>query len=102
MSYAFNECNKCGEKYSDVRFKWCKSCHINSFKNNFTRWTSGNKKIDNYIQEMQLKIDKKSDIVFICCIIKLIYVLLVDLLYYKKVLLDKDFKMNYSIIYSIN
>jgi serine/threonine protein kinase len=33
-------------------------------KNNFTKWTSGNKKIDNLIQEMQLKIDSYQSIIF--------------------------------------
>ena len=33
-------------------------------KNIFTNWTTGNEKIDNLIQEMQLKIDFYNDIVF--------------------------------------
>ena len=33
-------------------------------KENFTNWASGNEKIDNCIQEMQLKIDSQQDIVF--------------------------------------
>ncbi|CAB4475685.1 unnamed protein product [Rhizophagus irregularis] len=33
-------------------------------KNNFTNWTSGNEKIDNFIQEMQLKINNENDVVF--------------------------------------
>jgi hypothetical protein len=37
--------------------KWCKPCQINSLKQNFANWTSGNKKIDDFIQEMQLKIE---------------------------------------------
>jgi hypothetical protein len=37
---------------------------MNILKNNFTNWTSGNEKIDNFIQEMQLKIDDYNDIVF--------------------------------------
>jgi hypothetical protein len=53
-------CEKCG-KY--VYYKWCKSCHINYLKNNFTNWTSGNKKIDNFIQKMQLKISEYNDII---------------------------------------
>src|SRR5256886_17608757 len=55
-------CNKCGEKYTIVNYKWCKPCQIDNLKGNFT--TSGNEKIDNFIQEMQLKIDKYNDIVF--------------------------------------
>ena len=55
-------CQNCGKKYTDVYCKWCKPCQIDNLKENFT--TSGNEKIDNFIQEMQLKIDKWNDIVF--------------------------------------
>ena len=33
-------------------------------RKNFTNWTSGNEKIDNFILEMQLKINNSSDIIF--------------------------------------
>ena len=49
-----SSCKKCGiDEYSNVYYKWCKSCQID----NFTNWTSGNEKIDGFIQEMQLKIN---------------------------------------------
>ncbi|GES73297.1 kinase-like domain-containing protein [Rhizophagus clarus] len=54
-------CKECGEKYID---KWCKSCHINYFKKDFVNWTSGNENIDDFIQDMQLKISKQSDTKF--------------------------------------
>uniref|UniRef100_U9UFJ8 Protein kinase domain-containing protein n=1 Tax=Rhizophagus irregularis (strain DAOM 181602 / DAOM 197198 / MUCL 43194) TaxID=747089 RepID=U9UFJ8_RHIID len=54
-------CTGCGEKYSDVTNNWCKPCQLNNL---FTNWTSGNEKIDEFIQKMQLKIDKPSDIIF--------------------------------------
>ena len=57
-------CKKCGEKCTNINGKWCKPCQINNLKENFTNWTSGNEKIDNFIQEMQLKIDSPWDIVF--------------------------------------
>ena len=57
-------CRKCGEKYTEVYSKWCKPCQIDNLKRNFANWTSGNEKIDNLVQEMQLKIDKVDDIVF--------------------------------------
>ena len=57
-------CERCGEKYTDDFYKWCKPCLINYLKKNFTNWTSGNEKIDDFIQEMQLKIDKYYDKVF--------------------------------------
>jgi hypothetical protein len=34
---------------------------MNVLKQNFANWTSGNKKIDNFIQEMQLKIENYYD-----------------------------------------
>ena len=59
-----SSCKKCGEKYASVRWKWCKPCQIDNLKGNFTNWTSGNEKIDELIQEMQLKINSYNDIVF--------------------------------------
>ncbi|CAB5380279.1 unnamed protein product [Rhizophagus irregularis] len=55
-------CKECGEIYTEVWRKWCKLCQINNLKQNFTNWTSGNEKIDDFIQEMQLKIEKYDDI----------------------------------------
>ena len=57
-------CINCSKQYMDIYYRWCKSCQINDSKNDFTKWTSGNEKIDNLIQEMQLKIDFYSDVVF--------------------------------------
>ena len=57
-------CRKCGEEYTDTYWNWCKPCQIDNLKGNFTNWTSGNKSIDNFIQEMQLKIDCPTDLVF--------------------------------------
>src|SRR5688572_16468353 len=60
-------CEKCGEQYMDggnAEYRWCKPCHINYFKTNFTNWTSENERIDALIQEMQLKINNWDDIVF--------------------------------------
>jgi hypothetical protein len=48
-------CKKCSEKYTNIKDQWC---HL---KNNFTNWTSENKEIDNFIQEMQLKINNCED-----------------------------------------
>jgi hypothetical protein len=62
-------CKNCDEKLymnqSDfgAKFKWCKLCQVNNLKENFANWTSGNKKIDNFIQEMQLKISKYDNII---------------------------------------
>ena len=56
-------CEECGEKYPDMYYKWCKLCQIDNLKKNFTILTSGNEKIDNFIQEMQLKIKYPGDII---------------------------------------
>ena len=53
-------CCKCGEKYTYTYGNWCKPCLINDLK---TNWTSGNEMVDNFIQEMQLKIGHLRDIV---------------------------------------
>src|SRR5581483_1918874 len=50
-------CKKCFKIYTDKDYKWCKPCQINNLKKNFTKWTSGNKQIDSFIQRRQLEID---------------------------------------------
>ncbi|GES97475.1 kinase-like domain-containing protein [Rhizophagus clarus] len=60
-------CEICGEyyeNYSNAKSEWCKPCLVNDLKGNFSNWTSENEKIDNYIQEMQLKINNPNDMVF--------------------------------------
>src|SRR5215469_3181942 len=57
-------CIKCNKKYTNTDYKWCNPCQINYLKGKFTNWTSGNEKIDNFIQERQLKINDKDDIIF--------------------------------------
>src|SRR4051812_17604112 len=47
-----NQCEKCIGLYVN-----CKPCLINNLKRNFINWTSENAKIDNFIQERQLKFD---------------------------------------------
>jgi hypothetical protein len=55
-------CIKCVKVYTDVDNKWCKSCQINHLRKNFT--SSGNEKIDDFIQKRQLEINSPLDIVF--------------------------------------
>jgi hypothetical protein len=54
-------CEICSNLFSNIRYKWCKQCLINDLKQNFTSWTSENEKIDEFIQQMQLTIDKLND-----------------------------------------
>ncbi|RHZ85085.1 hypothetical protein Glove_71g6 [Diversispora epigaea] len=44
------ECNQERNKYT----KWCKPCNSKHFQNDFNNWTSGNDKIDKFIQDAQL------------------------------------------------
>ncbi|CAB5379103.1 unnamed protein product [Rhizophagus irregularis] len=63
--YLASYCKKCGERYGNYHDgKWCKSCHINHFKDNFINWTSGDEKIDNFIQKKQLNIKGRYDLIF--------------------------------------
>ncbi|GES97593.1 kinase-like domain-containing protein [Rhizophagus clarus] len=55
-------CEECGENYTEIENKWCRSCRINDLKENFT--TNGNEKIDEFVQKMLLKINSINDIVF--------------------------------------
>ena len=59
-----NRCKTCGEIYTKKYYSWCKSCQINNLQKNFTNWVSGNEKIDDFIQEMHLKINNYNDVVF--------------------------------------
>ena len=59
-----SSCKNCGEVYTNLEYKWCEPCQIDNLKGNFTNWTSGNEKIDELIQKMQLKIDGQQDTVF--------------------------------------
>ena len=43
------ECNEPG-----TGFRWCKPCNAKRFKDNFKNWTSGNKAIDELMQQSQL------------------------------------------------
>ena len=53
-------CEKCDKIYTNLEYKWCKPCQIDYLKKNLT---SGNEKINKFIQEMQLKINNYYDVV---------------------------------------
>ena len=61
--YYKNYCAKCDKIYTNTECKWCRPCQINKLKKNFANWTSGNEKIDDFIQEMQLKISEYDDVI---------------------------------------
>ncbi|RHZ73592.1 hypothetical protein Glove_230g2 [Diversispora epigaea] len=46
-----NICPECNQEWDGY---WCKPCNSKRFQNNFNKWTSGNDKIDKFIQDAQL------------------------------------------------
>ncbi|RHZ85058.1 hypothetical protein Glove_71g72 [Diversispora epigaea] len=48
-------CPECNLEYS--KYNWCKPCNSKRFQNDFNNWTSGNDKIDKFIQDAQLNAD---------------------------------------------
>ncbi|RHZ85738.1 hypothetical protein Glove_60g122 [Diversispora epigaea] len=46
-----NICPECIQVYNGY---WCKTCNSKHFQNDFNNWTSGNDKIDKFIQDAQL------------------------------------------------
>src|SRR5438046_1461297 len=63
MVFQDEYCEKCGEKYTNVKYKWCEPCQMNYLKKNFTNWTSGNEEVDDFIQEKQPKINDYNDVI---------------------------------------
>jgi hypothetical protein len=65
INYFEFHCLTCDEQYiyPHYYYKWCKPCQKSYLKGNFEKWTSGNEKINNFIQEMQLMIENYYDIV---------------------------------------
>lgn len=60
-------CKRCGEQYKNINdeiYEWCKLCQINSLRQNFINWASGNEKIDNLILEVQSEINSYYDKIF--------------------------------------
>jgi hypothetical protein len=56
-----NVCKNCGNKYTNKKNAKSKHCLICTSNNNFIEWSNENGMIDNFIQEMQLKINKTDD-----------------------------------------
>ena len=61
MVFQDDHCEKCGKKYTNVKYKWCEPCQINYLEKNFANWTSGNEIIDNFIKENQQKANRSEE-----------------------------------------
>ena len=49
---AYGICGECNEP--GTGYNWCQPCNAKRLKDNFKNWTSGNKDIDEFIQQAQL------------------------------------------------
>jgi hypothetical protein len=54
-------CEICSNNYTNIKYKWCNNCLINKLKQNFANWTSEDGKINEFIQQMQLKVNRLND-----------------------------------------
>src|SRR2546421_1630610 len=45
-------CKECNEINTEI--DWCRTCNAGHFRNDFDKWTSGNKEIDYFIQNTQI------------------------------------------------
>ncbi|EXX76903.1 Ste11p [Rhizophagus irregularis DAOM 197198w] len=64
ITYYNKYCKECDKEYTKLDHAFCESCLINDLKINYTKWTSGNEKIDNSIQKMQLEVGIKTSVIF--------------------------------------
>ena len=48
----YDRCEECNE--INTEYDWCKKCNAGHFRNDFDKWTSGNKEIDYFIQNTQI------------------------------------------------
>ena len=60
----FGECKECQQK--NIGKWWCKSCNSKRFLSKFNNWTSGNDRIDEFIQKMQLEANNYRNVK--CCL----------------------------------
>ena len=57
------ECSQPNTGYSvAVNYGWCQSCNSKHFQQDFNKWTSGNKEIDEFIQKFQLNATRYEEV----------------------------------------
>ncbi|RHZ79158.1 hypothetical protein Glove_151g106 [Diversispora epigaea] len=57
----FGKCSKCHQ--DNTGRNWCHLCNTEQFQNEFDKWTSGDREIDKFIQQIQLNTNKYQDII---------------------------------------
>ncbi|RHZ76407.1 hypothetical protein Glove_198g65 [Diversispora epigaea] len=55
------KCSKCNQ--DNTGRNWCHPCNIKRLQNEFDKWTSENKEIDEFIQQTQLNANKRQEII---------------------------------------
>ena len=55
------ECSQPNTGYS-YGYGWCQSCNSKHFQQDFNKWTSGNKEIDEFIQKFQLNATRRAEV----------------------------------------
>ncbi|RHZ73919.1 hypothetical protein Glove_228g75 [Diversispora epigaea] len=55
------KCSKCHQ--DNTGRNWCHLCNAKKFRNKFDKWTSGDREIDRFIQQMQLSANKYQGII---------------------------------------
>ena len=53
-------CEECSQP--NTSWKWCQSCNSKHFQQDFNKWTSGNKEIDEFIQKFQLNATRREEV----------------------------------------
>src|SRR6266498_1176269 len=61
LNQEFGLCSDCNQPNTD--YKWCQNCNSKIFQQEFIKWTSGNKHIDKFIQDAQLKARNKYEVI---------------------------------------
>ncbi|RHZ89648.1 hypothetical protein Glove_13g186 [Diversispora epigaea] len=56
-------CPECNQEYTNIYYGWCKPCNSKHFQNDLNKWTSGNDKIDKFIQDAQLNANRNWDVI---------------------------------------
>lgn len=54
-------CPECNQEFAS--FKWCRPCYSTHLENDFDKWTSGDERIDKFIQDAQLDTDKQYKVI---------------------------------------
>ncbi|RHZ77920.1 hypothetical protein Glove_168g174 [Diversispora epigaea] len=57
-----NKCPECNQAWNE-NYMWCKPCSSKHFQNDFNNWTSGNDKIDKFVQDAQLNANKYWEVI---------------------------------------